>query len=167
MWLRRAFYWVQLAAIIVLPSWIMIARAIAPTGLGAQDLLVFLSWPALTVSMLVVLGVTRARKAVRSTKILSWTDVISLGIWYLIAIVYGVFIAVASELGAGFTGGVLALASLAVFGIAVWQLITAAKRRVETVLASLDYTAIPAGEYQATRILPGDGEVIRIDPADR
>lgn len=167
MWLRRAFYWVQLAAIIVLPSWIMVARAIAPTGLGAQDLLVFLSWPALTVSMLIVLGVTRARKAVRTTRTLSWTDVISLGIWYLIAIAYGTFIAVASELGAGFTGGALALASLAVLGIAVWQLIVAARRRVETVLASLDYTAIPAGEYQASRTLRSDGDVIRIDPADR
>jgi tryptophan-rich sensory protein len=167
MWIRRAFYWVQLAAIVVLPSWIMIARSISPSGLGTQDLLVFLAWPALTVSMIVVLGVTWARKSVRSTKTLSWTDVVSLGIWYLIAIAYGVFVSQSAELAAGLTGGMLALASLAVFAIAVWQLMVAARRRVETVFASLDYTALPQGEYRATRLTPAEGDVIRIDPADR
>lgn len=167
MWLRRAFYWVQLAAIIVLPSWIMIARGISPSGLGTQDLLVFLAWPALTVSMIVVLGVTWARKSVRTTKTLSWTDVIALGSWYLIAIVYGVFVARSAELAAGLTGGLLALASLAVFAVAVWQLMVAARRRVETVFASLDHVALPQGEYRATRVAPTDGDVIRIDPSDR
>ena len=167
MWLRRAFYWVQLAAILVLPSWIMVARSISPYGLGTQDLLVFLAWPALTVSMIVVLGVTWARKSVRTTKTLSWTDVVSLGAWYLIAIVYGIFVAQSAELAAGLTGGLLALASLAVFAIAVWQLMVAARRRVETVFASLDYVALPQGEYRATTFTPADGDVIRIDPSDR
>lgn len=167
MWLRRAFYWVQLAAIVVLPSWIMIARGISPSGLGTQDLLVFLTWPALTVSMIVVLGLTWARKSVRTTKTLSGTDVASLGAWYVIAIVYGVFVAQSAELAAGLTGGLLALASLAVFAVAVWQLLIAARRRVETVFASLDYAALPQGEYHATRFTPSDGDVIRIDPSDR
>ena len=77
MWLRRAFYWIQLVAVIAVPGWIVVARAIAPSGLGAQDVLVFLAWPALAVAMIVVVGLTWARKAVRTTRVLSWTDVTS------------------------------------------------------------------------------------------
>lgn len=165
--LRRAFYWVQLAAIVAVPLWIVVARAIAPVGLGAQDVLVFLAWPALAFAMIVVLGITWARKAVRDSRVLSWLDVAALATWYAVAIGYGAFIAAASELGAGLTGGLLILVSIAVFWSAIWQLVVAARNRVKTVLAGLDYTAIPAGEYQATRFARGDGDVIRIDSPDR
>ena len=164
MWLRRAFYWVQLAAAIALPAWIVVARSIAPESLGAQDVIVFLAWPALALMMVIVIGVTWGRRSVRADRTLSWIDVGALSLWYAVAIVYGMFISVSSSLGAGITGGLLALVSIGVFWVAVWQLIVAARKRVETVLAGLDYTAIPAGEYQASRIPPGDGDVIRIHP---
>lgn len=164
MWLRRAFYWVQLAAAIALPAWIVVARSIAPESLGAQDVIVFLAWPALALMMVIVIGVTWGRRSVRADRTLSWIDVGALSLWYAVAIVYGMFISVSSSLGAGITGGLLALVSIGVFWVAVWQLIVAARKRVETVLAGLDYTAIPAGEYQSSRIPPGDGDVIRIHP---
>lgn len=171
MWFRRAFYYVQLAAVVLLPIWIVAARAIAPTGLGAQDILVFLSWPALAISMIAVVGITWARKSVRETKTLSWLDVAALSTWYAVAIAYGVFIALSSELGAGLVGGVLVLVSIVVFWVAVWQLVVAARRRVQSVLAGLDAGldrgAVPAGQYNATRFARGDGDVIRIEQSER
>lgn len=162
MLLRRASYWVQLAAVVALPSWIVVARAIAPTGLGAQDVVVFLAWPALAVAMIAVVGITWGRASVRSSRALSWMDVAALSTWYAVAILYGVFISRSSELGTGLTGGFLVLVSIAVFWVAVWQLIVAARRRVKTVIANLDYRAVPSGEYTATKF--DDGNVIRIDP---
>lgn len=166
MLVRRIFYYVQLAAVVLLPGWIIVARAIAPTGLGAQDVIVFLSWPLLALAMLVVIGLTWARKAVRSTKTLSWTDVAALTVWYATSIAYGAFISVSSGVGAGLTGGLLLLVGIVVIALAVWQLLNAARRRVQTVMASLDRSAVPAGRYEATRIARGDGEVITISTND-
>ena len=173
MWVRKAFYWVQLVAIAVVPVWIIVATSIAPTGLGAQDILVFLAWPALALAQVAVLGITRARKAVRQQHILSWVDVAALSTWYAVAIAYGGFVAAASRLGAGLTGGLLIVVTIAVIALAVWQLVTAARAHVRTVMASLDYTAVPAGEYRASANTgpsspgSGDGDVYRITPPQR
>jgi hypothetical protein len=167
MWFRRAFYWVQLGAVVVLPLWIVVARAISSTRIGALDLLVFLAWPALALTMLAVLGLTWARKTVRATKTLSWLDVAALSAWYVVTITFGTFVALSSELGVGLTGGLLSLVSIGVVWASVWQLVNAARQRVRTVLAGLDYAAIPAGEYQASRFARGDGDVFRIDQSGR
>jgi len=167
MFVRRAFYWAQLAAIFVLPTWILVARTLSVDGLGAQDILVFLAWPALAVSMIVALGITWSRKAVRSSRAVSWIDVGALSVWFAAAIAYGAFIAASAPLGAGLTGGLLALLSVGVVGLALWQLIAAARTRVQEVFASLDSSAVPIGEYSASPFRPGDGPVIRIEPSDR
>lgn len=167
MFVRRVFYWAQLAAIIALPTWIMVARTLSENAFGAQDVLIFLAWPALAFSMIVVLGLTWARKSVRSARSVSWIDVGALSVWFATAIAYGGFIAASSTLGAGLTGGLLALASVAMIALSVWQLIVAARKRVQEVFASLDASAVPIGEYSATRFRPGDGPVIRIEPSDR
>ena len=167
MWLRTVFYYLQFAMVVLLPASIVVARASAPAGLGAQDVLVFLSWPLLAISLLAVLGLTWARKATRSTRTLSWSDVAVLAAWYATGFAYAGFIAVASQLGAGLAGGLLVLVTIAAIWSAIWQLLRAAKRRVETVIAGLDRVAVPAGEYSATRLSRGDGDVFRIDPSDR
>ncbi len=172
MWIRRAAYWVQLAAIAVVPTWIVVAIAASPRSLGAQDVLAFLSWPALAVAMLVVTGLTWARKAVRSTRALSWPDVASVGTWIVVAVAYGAFIAAASAQGAGLMGGLLVLVSIAAFWVAIWQLVRAARTRVETVMAQFDRTMVqvnpvPVGEYTATRNARGDGDILTIRPPER
>ena len=164
---RRAFYWVQIAAIVLLPLWIIVARSVAARSFGALDVLVFLSWPALAIAMVATLGITWARKSVRSTRTLSWQDVAALSTWYVVAIAFGAFIAVSSQLGTGLTGGLLVLVTIGVMWVATWQLVAAARKRVKTVLASLDYTAIPAGNYEASRFGPDDGRVIRIEQSER
>ena len=171
MWLRKAFYWVQILAVVLVPLWIAVAVAIAPESLGAQTVFAFIAWPTLLVGMAVVLGITWGRKAVRSSKTLSWLDVAALGAWYAVAIAYGAFLAAGMPVAAGLLGGALMLVSLAVFALAIWQLVGAAKRRVQTVFASLDQTAVKVAEYGASRdgagSARGDGDVIRIESPRR
>jgi len=160
MLIRKAFYRGQFAAVIVLPLWIVIARSLSVHSLGAQDLLIFLSWPVLAVALAVTAGLTVARAAVRSARAVAWSDVAVLSLWYAVAIAYGVFISLSSTLGAGLTGGLLALVSAASVAFAVWQLLQAARRRVETVFAGFDQQtvrvgAVEAGEYRATSAQPG------------
>ncbi len=154
MWIRRLYFILQFVAIALLPAWIIIARASAPTGLGATDVLVFLSWPLLALVLLTVVGITYARKQVRSTKSLSWMDVGVLTIWYAVTVLYGSLILTASVTGVGLVAGLLALVSIGAVWSAVWQLAQAAKRRVETVMASFDRRAVSMGEYVAS---PADG----------
>lgn len=190
MWLRRAFYYLQPAAILLVPGWIVAARALATVDLGAQDIIVFLAWPLLAFAMIVVLGLTWARRSVRVSRALSWTDVAALTAWYATGVAYGAFIAAGSRTGSGLLGGLLLLVSIGVVGLAVWQLLQAARRRVQTVLAGLDRSAIPAGPYRAIEHPPtghrategrtaassgsdaagtrsSDGDVIRIDAPAR
>ena len=163
MWLRRIFYYTQPLALVALPLWIMAASIVARPGLGAADILSFLAWPALAVNMLLVLLLTRARKVVRTSKALSWPDVVSLASWFAVAMSYGIFIVQSSRVGAGTSGGILVLVSLAATANAIWQLVTAARRRVETVLSTFDGAPLSAGHFEATRLSRGDGPVIRID----
>lgn len=181
MWLRRAFYYLQPAAIILVPGWVVVARALTTVELGAQDVLVFLAWPLLAFAMIVVLGLTWARRSVRVSKTLSWTDVVTLTAWYATGVAYGAFIAAGSRTGSGLLSGLLLLVSVVAIGLAAWQLLQAARRRVRTVLAGLDRSAIPAGQYRASEHRAtgssgsdaagpqsADGDVIRIDaPASR
>ena len=165
MWLRRMFYYSQPVAVIALPLWIVAASLFARPGLGAGEILTFLAWPALAVNLLLVLVLTRARKTVRSTRTVSWPDVAAHSTWYATITSYGVFILQSSRVGTGTVGSLLLLVSLAVTALALGQLVAAARRRVETVLASFGPTApISAGHFEATRIARGDGPVIRIDP---
>jgi len=155
MLIRRALYYAQFAAVAVLPLWIVVARTLSTSGLGSQDVLVFLSWPLLAVALIGVLGVTLARRSVRLSRTVSWADVASLSAWYASAIAYGAFVAASSTLGSGLGGGLLALMSLVAFAVAVKQLVDAARHRVRTVLAGLDRGAIridaPSGSRTVDR----------------
>lgn len=175
MWLRRAYYYAQPATILLLPVWLIVARGMAPDSLGAQDAIIFLSWPALAVGLLVGMLLTWGRRAVRVNRAVTWPDVAALSVWWGVAILYGVFISLAARAGAGILSGVLLLVSLAVLAFEVWQLVQAARRRVQTVLADFEAMAKPGasarpvslGNLEATRVARGDGKIIRIDPPQR
>ena len=159
MWLKRLFFYLQFAAVVMLPAWIVVARTSAPVSLGATDIVVFASWPLLAIALIGVLGITWARKQVRSTRSVSWTDVGVLTAWYATAVIYGSLIAAASVTPVGLVAGLLTLVSLGAFWSAIWQLGQAAKRRVETVMAGLDRRAVSMGEYSAS---PGNGSEPRV-----
>lgn len=135
MWLRRVFYYAQFWMIPVLPLWLLITSGLALDGAGWELILLLFAAPLLSVLLIVVMGITMARKAVRRARMLSWVDVAILGAWYAAVILAGVF--------SHPLVGVLAVAlALVAFWSAVWQLVVETRHRVSLALAS--YGAIPA-----------------------
>jgi hypothetical protein len=158
MWLRRAFYYAQFGAFIVLPVALLIGRGLVLAGSGWDFALLLLVSPILGVLMLVVAGFTAARKSVRRDRALSWLDVGLHSAWYLSIVAASVFAHPA-------VAALVIVLSVAAFWSALWQLFTETRRRVKSALASLDYTAVPASQYRPTSPdAPGAGTVIRIDP---
>lgn len=160
MWLRRAVYYSQLGAAIVLPLWLLIGRGLIVGGPGWEFVLLLFISPILFLYMLLISGLTFARKTVRIGRAVSWVDVAVHGAWFISLIAAGAFASTATAVLAVVLG-------IVAFWSAIWQLVSETRRRVQTVIAGLDYTVIPAGEYQATRQAPdaaGFGQVIRIDP---
>lgn len=134
MWLRRVFYYAQFWMIPVLPLWLLIASGLSINGAGWELILLLFAAPLLSVVLIVVMGITMARKAVRRARLLSWIDVGILGSWYVSVILAAVF---PHPLMA-----VLAISlALAAFWSAVWQLIVETRQRVSLAFAS--YGAIP------------------------
>lgn len=158
MLLRRAFYYAQFGAFVVLPLALLIGRGLVLAGSGWDFALLLLVSPVLGVLMIVVAGFTVARKSVRRVRALSWLDVGLHFAWYLSIIAASVFAHPA-------VAAIVIVLSVAAFWSALWQLFTETRLRVKSALASLDYTAVPASQYrQATPDAPGAGTVIRLDP---
>ena len=135
MWLRRVFFYAQFWMIPVLPLWLLIGRGMSIGGSGWELGVLLFAAPLLSVALIVVMGLTMARKAVRRARMLSWIDVGILGAWYLSVIVAGIY-------------SVPLLAVLAIslaivaFWSAVWQWVAETRQRVTLAFAS--YGAIPA-----------------------
>ena len=66
-------------------------------------------------------------------------------------------------LAVGLVAGLLTLVSVGAFWVALWQLGRAAKRRVETVMASFDRRAVSMGEYRSSPAGSGAPKVIRVE----
>ena len=135
MWLRRVFFYAQFWMIPVLPLWLLIGRGMSIGGSGWELVVLLFAAPLPAVALIVVMGLTMARKAVRRARMLSWIDVGILGAWYLSVIVAGIY-------------SVPLLAVLAIslaivaFWSAVWQWVAETRQRVTLAFAS--YGAIPA-----------------------
>lgn len=134
MWLRRGFFYAQFWAIPVLPLWLLIARGVAIDGIGWEFVVLLFAAPLLSLALIIVMGLTMARKAVRRARMLSWIDVGVLGAWYASVIVAGIY---SYPLLA-----VLAVSLIVVaFWSAVWQWVVETRQRVTLAFAS--YDAIP------------------------
>lgn len=152
---RASFYW-QFTAALLLPVWVLVGRGIVLSDVGWDFLFYLVVCPILCVAMLAVVGMTVARKAVRTTKALSWQDVAVLLPWHVAILAYGFF---ASSLIAV----AVVLVGIAAFWSAAWQLYSETRTRVKNAF-SLD--AVDAGAYRAEGYRPGDdaGRVIVITP---
>lgn len=163
---RRAFYFAQFGAAIVLPLWLLIGRGLIVDGPGWEFVLLIVVCPILAIFMLGVAGLTWSRQSVRLSRAVSWLDVGILGGWYASIILAG---ALAHEI----TAVLVVLFAVAAFWSAAWQLFTETRRRVRSAFDGLEFTAVSAEEYRATRVrssaspspdAPGAGQVIRLDP---
>lgn len=138
MWLRRAFYFAQFWMIPVLPLWLLIGRGLSISGSGWELVVLLFAAPLLSLALIVVMGLTMARKAVRRARMLSWIDVGVLGSWYASVVVAGMIShPLLAVLAIGLT--------LVAFWSAVWQWIVETRQRVTLAFAS--YDAIPVNAH--------------------
>jgi len=131
MWLRKAFYYAQYWAIPVLPLWLLIGRGIAIDGSGWELVFLLFAAPALSVALIVVMGLTVARKSVRRARLLSWVDVGLLSAWYAMIIVAGLYTNPLVAVGA-------IVVTLAAFWGTVWQLIVETRQRINLAFAGYE-----------------------------
>ncbi|GAA3748492.1 hypothetical protein GCM10022239_24860 [Leifsonia bigeumensis] len=131
MWLRRAFYYAQYWAIPVLPLWLLIGRGITIDGPGWEFVVLLFAAPALSLALIVIMGLTMARRSVRRARMVSWLDVGILACWYAVVVIAGLY---SNPLVA-----VLAVvATLLGFWSAVWQLFVETRHRVTLAFAGYD-----------------------------
>lgn len=130
MWLRRAFYYAQYWAIPVLPLWVLIARGGAVDG-GWELVVLLFAAPALSIVLIIVMGLTVARRSVRRARMVSWFDVGVLAAWYASIVIAGLF---SNPLVA-----ILAIAlTLVAFWSSVWQLFLETRQRVTLAFAGYE-----------------------------
>ncbi|MCU1438096.1 MAG: hypothetical protein JWP66_1183 [Naasia sp.] len=152
---RRAFFFWQLAAIVVLPAWLLLGWAI--WGSAGTFAAIALATPFLVLALIGVAGITYARKSVRSSRTVSWLDVGVAGAWHLAVVGVGFF----SPATSVFAALAVALA-IAAFWSAAWQLVTETRKRVKKVFEAIDRAGRPTGAVQP----PMDaGEYIVISPS--
>ncbi|MFD1715878.1 hypothetical protein ACFSBZ_15500 [Amnibacterium flavum] len=155
MLVRRGFFYWQTAAAIVLPVWLLIGWGIWGTSAAGFIGVAFLA-PVLVLALLVIVGLTLARKSVRETRAVSWLDVGILTVLHLSLIGLGFFGPSASWFAI-----VSVIAAIAAFWSAIWQLVTETRNRVRAVFDEIQRAAAPQG---AQRPPIDAGEYIVIDP---
>ena len=121
MMIRRAFYYWQFIAVIVLPLWVLIARGIYGSSVGWDFVLFLILCPILAVVLLAIAGLTTARKSVRSSKSVSWID--------------------AGFVDASFPAALIVIVAIAAFWIALWQLVTETRNRFTSLVEGFEREA--------------------------
>lgn len=154
--IRRALFFWQFIAAVVLPTWVLIARGILGSSVGWDFVLFVVICPMLGIAMLGVAGFTFARKQVRATRAVSWLDAAVIGVWHATIVAYGF---IDSSLIAVF----IVVATIAAFWIAVWQLFSETRRRVRGVLASFEQSSQPR---RPSSTGPNAGRVIILEPGE-
>lgn len=160
MWLRKAMYWWQFPAVVVLPTTVLVARGILGSSLGWDFLLYLVLSPVLAVVLLVVAALTALRGSVRQARAVGWVDVAVILSWH--AAIVGFAILDSAALAA-----IVVIIAVAAFWVALWQLVTDTGRRMRA--AVRDFNVEFAGVRDEMRQGSPSvqlGEVIVISPAD-
>jgi hypothetical protein len=129
MFVRRAFYYEQFIAAIVLPVWLLVGWSIFGSG-GWGLFGLVLACPIAFVALITIALLNYARTSVRRAKAVSWRDVAVLTAWHLSIVGIGFF---------GFGGAWFAVAAvilaIVAFWVAVWALLTDTRKRVAAAFA--------------------------------
>ncbi|WP_157487659.1 MFS transporter [Leifsonia sp. Root112D2] len=157
MLLRRMFYRWQVVAAIVLPLWLVVGTAIFGGSAGGALSLLLVA-PLLGVAMLAVAGLIFARKSVRTTKAVSWSDVGVLAVWQASVIVTGLQLP-----GAAWYGALVLVAGLGAFWLAVWELVTETRRRVSGAMEAFAQAAAPRQASRPSPSVASNGPVIVVE----
>ncbi|WP_368496793.1 hypothetical protein [Herbiconiux sp. A18JL235] len=156
--IRRAFFYWQFPAAVILPAWILVGWGIfAATGWQIIGLIVGVMM--LTVAMLATAALIFARKDVRAERAVSWLDV------GLLTVLHGLVIAVGFFTEAtGLLGTLAIVAVIALFWSGIIQLVMETRRRVREALSN--YEAQAARITNTPRRPRNDGDYIVIETSD-
>lgn len=156
MWLRRAFYGWLIPAAFLLPLWLLVGWGVFNAGGWAFLWVLFIAIPSVFVGQLVFTLLVRARGTVRSTRAVSWGDVLGFTVWHGLTIALG-FFAQVSWVPLLITAIV---AGLGLFWFLLWELVKEA-RPGRVVLHASDGTGyLPPEPPRAARVADPDVIVI-------
>jgi hypothetical protein len=148
------FYYAQFWAIPVLPLWLLVGRGIAIDGSGWALVVLLFAAPLLSLALIVIMGLTMARRSVRRSRLVSRLDLGILAAWYAVLVVAGL---ISNPLLA-----VLAvLLTLVAFWSSIWQLFVETRQRLNTALAG--FASVATGEYHASSAAADGVRVIRVE----
>jgi hypothetical protein len=190
---RRAFFYWQFVAAVVLPLWVLIGRGLFGAAVGWQFLLLVVLMPLLSIAMFAVGGLTAARKEVRRLRAVAWLDVAVIGAWHVAILALGFFLVDSNAGGDGgssaFTrvagqdverlssalanasGALVVVLAVAAFWVAVWQFVRETRARVKSAIETIERDARWVNPDGLPSRLgapqgPAAGRVIRIDPPE-
>ncbi|TAM71270.1 MAG: hypothetical protein EPN48_01465 [Microbacteriaceae bacterium] len=126
---RRAFYYGQFIAAVVLPVWLLVGWGVFGSG-GWGFFGLVLVCPVAFIALLTIALLNYARTSVRKARAVSWRDTGILAAWQLSIVGVGFF----GASGAWFAFAAIVLAIVA-FWYALWALVTDAGRRVAAAFA--------------------------------
>ena len=167
MFYRRVLYYWQFTAAVLLPTWVVVGRALFGSSMGWDFLLSIVLGLVLAVALGAVALTTILRKEVRSSKALSWRDAAALTPWHLAVVAFGI-----RDLPV--FAAIVVLLAVVAFWSAVWQLFTETRSRVRQAFSLPDFPThatarsgpVEAGHYSAkpTDAAPDVGRVIILEP---
>jgi hypothetical protein len=145
--LRRAFYWWQFPAALVLPAWLLVGWGIFGSG-GWSFLGLIILCPVLFIALIAVALIIFARSGVRSARAVSWRDVGLLAAWHASIVAFGFFTP-----ASGWVAVAGILLGLAAFWITLGELFSDTSRRIQATFEAYEQAARP----QEVRQPPADG----------
>ncbi|RUQ97577.1 hypothetical protein [Labedella endophytica] len=155
MLLRRAFFYWQFIAAIVLPLWLFVGWGVSDaSGWSFVGLLVLA--PLLFVFLTIVSVLVYMRAGVRRSNAVSWLDMALVGAVHVAIVVFGLFTEATSAVAV--LGVVLGLAA---FWGAVWQLVQETRERARAALREFEQMA--TSPTSAPRAHSVDGRVIVVE----
>ncbi|WP_344341335.1 hypothetical protein [Agrococcus versicolor] len=99
--MRRAFLWIMIASVVVLPIWVLVGRGLFGAPLAQAIVPLALLAPFLALQIGAVAGLTLARKEVRGPRAVTWHDVRLVGPWLLAIVVLGMLVVDGSGAASG------------------------------------------------------------------
>lgn len=153
MFLRRAVYYWQFVAALLLPLWLFVGWGI--WGGGAWTFVgVVVSAPILFVALLVVTLIIYGRSEVRSENAVSWMDAGLLAAWHISIIGFGCFGATTSLFAV-----LTVLIGVATFWGTLWQLVRSFTRRARATLKEFEEMAASQTSHHDPAQPVTDGDV--------
>ncbi|MGV8884249.1 MAG: MFS transporter [Microbacteriaceae bacterium] len=158
MFSRRALFYWQFTAAIVLPLWVIVGQGLFGATDGWDIVLYIVLGVILGFSMVVIAAITFLRKSVRTTRTVSSQDAVVLVVWHLAIIAYGFY-------SQPILATVIVFMTAVAFWSALWQLFAETRSRIKNAFA-MPELVVDDGHYDVKQFdanAPAQGRIIVLD----